>query len=102
MSLLGTGLGTLVGVPLGLVAVYMRGWTDDALMRVADALAVLPGVIIAVALAGVMGGSLVTVVAAIAISTVPWIAAWCAARGWWCASRISSPPQWPAGSAICA
>ena len=74
VSLLGTGLGTLVGVPLGLVSVYMRGWIDDALMRVVDALAVLPGIIIAVALAGVMGGSLFTVVVATGISTVPWMA----------------------------
>ncbi len=74
VSLLGTGLGTLVGVPLGLVSVYMRGWIDDTLMRVVDALAVLPGIIIAVALAGVMGGSLFTVVVAIGISTVPWMA----------------------------
>jgi peptide/nickel transport system permease protein len=74
VSLLGTGLGVLIGMPLGLISVYFRRWVDDGIMRFVDALAVLPGIIIAVSLAGAMGGSLTTVVLSIGISTVPWIA----------------------------
>src|SRR5262249_26058883 len=55
-------------------SVYIRGWTDDVIMRFADALAVLPGIIIAVSLASVMGGSLLTVIMSIGIANVPWIA----------------------------
>lgn len=68
------GLGVLLGVPLGLVSVYFRGWVDDVLMRAMDALTVFPSLLIAVALAATMGASLLTVILAIGIANVPWIA----------------------------
>jgi peptide/nickel transport system permease protein len=74
VSLGGIGLGVAIGVPLGLASVYLRGWVDDLLMRAMDALTVFPGILIAVALAATMGASLVTVILAIGIATVPWIA----------------------------
>ena len=36
------GLGVLIGVPLGLVSVYFRGFIDDVIMRIMDALVVFP------------------------------------------------------------
>ena len=74
VSLGAIGLGVLVGLPLGLVSVYFRGWVDDLLMRAMDALAVFPGLLIAVALAATLRPSLLTVILAIGIATVPWIA----------------------------
>lgn len=74
VSLGSIGLGVLVGLPLGLVAVYFRGWIDDLLMRTMDALTVFPGLLIAVALAATLRPSLMTVILAIGIATVPWIA----------------------------
>ncbi|WP_027515778.1 ABC transporter permease [Bradyrhizobium sp. WSM1417] len=68
------GLGVLIGVPLGLVSVYFRGWVDDLLMRAMDALTVFPSLLIAVALAATLGSSLTTVILAIGIANVPWIA----------------------------
>lgn len=67
-------LGLAFGIPLGLIAVYFRGWIDDILMRVMDALTVFPGLLIAVALAATLGGSLGTVTLAIGIANIPWIA----------------------------
>ena len=74
VSLGAIGLGVLIGVPLGLVSVYFRGWVDDLLMRAMDALTVFPSLLIAVALAATMGASLLTVILAIGIANVPWIA----------------------------
>lgn len=68
------GLGVLIGVPLGLTSVYFRGWIDDLLMRAMDALTVFPSLLIAVALAATLGSSLTTVILAIGIANVPWIA----------------------------
>lgn len=68
------GLGVLIGLPLGLVSVYFRGWVDDLLMRAMDALTVFPGLLIAVALAATLRPSLLTVILAIGIATIPWIA----------------------------
>jgi peptide/nickel transport system permease protein len=67
-------LSVIIGVPLGLVSVYFRGWIDDVLMRMMDAVIVFPSLLIAVALAATMGSSLWTVVLAIGIANVPWIA----------------------------
>src|SRR5262245_11702955 len=68
------GLGVVIGVPLGLVSVYFRGWVDDLLMRAMDALTVFPSLLIAIALAATLGASLLTVILAIGIANVPWIA----------------------------
>ncbi len=68
------GFGVLIGVPLGLLAVYFRGHLDDAIMRVMDALVVFPSLLLAVGLAAALGGSLSTVILAIGIANVPWMA----------------------------
>jgi peptide/nickel transport system permease protein len=67
-------LGVLIGVPLGLVSVYFGRWVDDLLMRIMDAVVVFPSLLIAVALAATMGASLSTVILAIGIANIPWIA----------------------------
>jgi ABC-type dipeptide/oligopeptide/nickel transport system permease subunit len=67
-------LAVAIGVPLGLVCVYFRGWLDDLLMRAMDALTVFPSLLIAVALAATLGASLSTVILAIGVANVPWIA----------------------------
>jgi peptide/nickel transport system permease protein len=74
VSLGAVGIGVMVGVPLGLVSVYFRGWTDDVVMRFMDALVVFPSLLVAVGLAAVMGSSIGTVILAIGIANVPWMA----------------------------
>ena len=74
VSLGAVGLGVLVGAPLGLLSVYFRGFVDDVIMRAMDALVVFPSLLIAVGLAAAMGGSLTTVIVAIGIANVPWMA----------------------------
>ncbi|MGK0224449.1 MAG: peptide/nickel transport system permease protein [Limisphaerales bacterium] len=68
------GLGVLIGVPLGLIAVYFRGFVDDIIMRIMDSLVVFPSLLIAVGLAAALGGSLTTVIVAIGIANIPWMA----------------------------
>ncbi|HEY0421393.1 MAG TPA: ABC transporter permease, partial [Acetobacteraceae bacterium] len=74
VSIGAVGIGMAVGIPLGLVGVYLRGWVDDAIMRVMDALVVFPSLLVAVGLAAAMGNSLSTVILAIGIANVPWMA----------------------------
>lgn len=74
VSLGAVGLGLLIGVPLGLVSVTIGGRIDDAIMRVMDAIVVFPSLLIAVALAAAIGNSLGTVILAIGVANVPWLA----------------------------
>jgi peptide/nickel transport system permease protein len=59
-------LGTLLGV----IAGYLGGWADEALMRVTDIFFAFPALILAMAIAGALGPSLQN--ALIAISAVTW------------------------------
>ncbi len=68
------GIGVVIGVPLGLLSVYFRGFVDDVIMRLMDALVVFPSLLIAVGLAAAVGGSLTTVILAIGIANIPWMA----------------------------
>lgn len=60
-----------IGVPLGISAGYFRGWIDTVVTRLADTLLACPQVMLAIALAMFLGGSLLNASIAIGISTVP-------------------------------
>lgn len=59
-----------VGTLLGLVAGYLGGWIDEAIMRLTDIFFAFPALILAMAIAGSLGPSLRN--ALIAISVVSW------------------------------
>jgi peptide/nickel transport system permease protein len=59
-----------VGVTLGAAAGYLGGWVDEALARVIDVLLAFPGLLLAIALAAVLGPSLRNVV--LALSLLGW------------------------------
>ena len=69
------GLSTAVialafGIVFGLLAGYLR-WVDGPLMRVMDGVMSIPAILIAIALVAMWGGTLATVVFAIAIPEIP-------------------------------
>jgi peptide/nickel transport system permease protein len=51
-----------IGVIYGLVAGYIGGWIDTMLMRIADALLGIPFIVLAVAVSGVVGPGLITLI----------------------------------------
>jgi peptide/nickel transport system permease protein len=65
------GLAMAVGVPLGLISGYLGGIVDSVLMRVTDGLLALPSLILAIALAAVLGASLTNAMIAIGFATAP-------------------------------
>jgi peptide/nickel transport system permease protein len=65
------GISLLVGVSLGLVAAYRGGWVDLLLVRLIDVFMAFPGILLAIALAGVMGPGLDNLI--IALAAVGWV-----------------------------
>jgi peptide/nickel transport system permease protein len=68
---LAVAIATLAGVPIGLVAGYLGGAVDDALMRVIDALQAFPALILAMAIAAALGPGLFNVMVAVGIVYTP-------------------------------
>jgi peptide/nickel transport system permease protein len=66
--------GVLLGMPLGLFSAFFRGWTDEIIMRVMDALVSFPSIILAVGMIAVLGSTLINVIVAIGLANIPWIA----------------------------
>ena len=64
------GLWTAIGVPLGLIAGYYGGKIDSVIMRVVDGLYAFPYLVFAIAMAGILGFSLSTIV--IALGIIGW------------------------------
>lgn len=60
----------VVGTVLGIIAGYFGGWIDQVIMRIADMMISFPGMILAIAIAGMLGPSLRNGV--IAITAVSW------------------------------
>ncbi|MEI3139891.1 MAG: nickel transporter permease [Lachnospiraceae bacterium] len=60
----------VVGTVLGVAAGYFGGWIDQVIMRIADMMISFPGMILAIAIAGMLGPSLRNGV--IAITAVSW------------------------------
>lgn len=60
----------VVGTTMGVLSGYFGGKVDMVIMRISDMMISFPGMILAIAVAGIMGGSLVNAV--IALTIVSW------------------------------
>jgi len=64
-------LSALVGSLIGAVAGYVGGWVDLVLVRLVDVFLAFPGILLAIALAGVLGPGVDNVIVALAV--VGWV-----------------------------
>jgi peptide/nickel transport system permease protein len=60
-----------IGVPLGIFAGYFGGWIDVSISRITDTLLAIPGIMLAIAMAMFLGGSLINAAIAIAAAAIP-------------------------------
>lgn len=71
-SLISVGIAVAVGVPLGLISGYFRGFIDEVvIMRLVDSLQAFPFLILALVIASVLGGGLTYAMVAIGIGFMP-------------------------------
>lgn len=64
----------VIGTLFGGISGYYGGWIDDVLMRITDAMQTIPSFLAAIAIVGIVGASLPTIIFAIAIVSWPMIA----------------------------
>lgn len=64
----------VIGTLVGAIAGYYGGWLDDVLMRLTDAMQTIPSFLAAIAIVGVVGASMSTIIIAIAVVSWPMIA----------------------------
>jgi peptide/nickel transport system permease protein len=72
IALMVVGISMAVGVSLGLVAGYYQGWTSEAIMRVTDVFLAVPQLILALAIAQLMGPSLQSAMLALTLTYWPF------------------------------
>jgi peptide/nickel transport system permease protein len=70
VSLLVILITSVVGTTLGILGGYLGGWVDSLLMRVTDISLAIPGIVIALLLAVILGPSFTTVI--VAVSVLGW------------------------------
>jgi peptide/nickel transport system permease protein len=70
-GVLATLLAMAVGVPIGLVAGYYRGWIDPVISRLTDVVLAFPFLILAVGLAAILGPSLLNATIALGVGAAP-------------------------------
>jgi peptide/nickel transport system permease protein len=71
IGLVSVGIGLVFGVSLGLLAGYYGGWIDAISMRLVDLLLAFPGILLALAIIAILGGSLTNLMIAVGISAIP-------------------------------
>ncbi len=74
MGLLVVLIAIAIGAPLGMIAGYLGGWIDEAIMRVTDVFLAFPPLLLAIAIAAALGASYINAVMAIAVTWWPWYA----------------------------
>lgn len=74
LGTLATGLGLILGIPIGLISGYIGGQVDEAIMRLMDALMSFPSLLLALLILTTLSSSIWNAIAAIGIVYAPRIA----------------------------
>jgi ABC-type dipeptide/oligopeptide/nickel transport system permease subunit len=71
ISAVSVAVAAAIGVALGLVSAYLGGLGDELIMRVLDSFMALPSLVLALAIASILGPGLANAMLAIAVAAVP-------------------------------
>ena len=64
-------IGAVIGSLMGLLAGYYQGWIERITMRISDVLLAFPGMLLAIGVVAILGSSMVNVIVAVAVFSVP-------------------------------
>ncbi|MEG9295115.1 ABC transporter permease [Mangrovibacillus sp. Mu-81] len=68
------GFGAFFGIIMGLISGFYGGWLDTVLSRVLDVMLAFPGILLALAIISALGPSLVNVMIAVGVFSIPLFA----------------------------
>lgn len=68
---LSVAMGAIVGTFMGLMAGYYEGWWERITMRLSDVLLAFPGMLLAIGVVAILGSSMINVIVAVAVFSVP-------------------------------
>ncbi len=71
VGVVSVGVALAIGTPIGLISGYFRGFVDEILMRIIDGISAFPSLVLALAIVAILEPSLVNVMVAIGITSVP-------------------------------
>jgi peptide/nickel transport system permease protein len=71
IGIVSVAIGVLFGVSTGLLAGFYGGWLDTISMRIVDLLLAFPGILLALAIIAILGGSLANLMIAVGIAAIP-------------------------------
>ena len=71
VGFLSVAVGGIIGVLVGIISGYYGGWVDTISMRIVDVLLAFPGILLALAIVSVLGGSIRNVILAVGIFSIP-------------------------------
>lgn len=70
----GVGIAVCLGLFIGVTAGWYGGMWDELLMRVMDGLSAFPGLLLALSLVAITGGSMVNIILVVGVVGTPWVA----------------------------
>ena len=70
-GLLSVTIGAVIGTLMGLLAGYYQGWIERVAMRISDVLLAFPGMLLAIGVVAILGSSMVNVIVAVAVFSIP-------------------------------
>lgn len=71
VGVVAVGIAAAIGVPLGVLSAGLRGAASEALLRATDVAQAFPALLLALLLAGALGGNTVTAMIAIGLAAIP-------------------------------
>lgn len=74
VGFISTGIGFAVGIPVGAIAGYYRGWLDEILMRVMDGIYAFPSLLFAIMVVAMLGPGMFNTMIAVGVASIPGIA----------------------------
>jgi peptide/nickel transport system permease protein len=70
----GVGIAVCLGMLIGVTAGWYGGMWDELFMRVMDGLSAFPGLLLALSLVAITGGTIVNIILVVGIVGTPWVA----------------------------